>query len=198
MARRRDRVIALILTVVFFVTSFGLSFAVIWQLVKDNKEAKVVNGGVVDQQNDTANNKDGSETSQTPQQSNPQATKLEGTKLSGFTPLDKIDSLQTVDTKVGDGDVAKAGDSVTVDYTGAVAATGVIFQSSLDMGTPVTLSLAQVIKGWQDGIPGMKVGGQRRLLIPAAQAYADNPPSGIPKNADLVFDVILKSIGPKS
>jgi FKBP-type peptidyl-prolyl cis-trans isomerase len=57
--------------------------------------------------------------------------------------------------------------------------------------------LNQVIPGWTEGIPGMKVGGKRRLLIPAAQAYGANPPSGsnIPANADLVFDITLYKIG---
>jgi peptidylprolyl isomerase len=82
-------------------------------------------------------------------------------------------------------------------YTGAVADTGVIFQSSLDSGpSPVTFALNQVIIGWQDGIPGMKVGGVRQLLIPAAEAYGTNPPanSGIPANAALVFNVTLLAV----
>jgi len=86
---------------------------------------------------------------------------------------------------------------VTVDYTGAVAATGVIFQSSIDSGQPVTFSLDQVIDGWKEGMVGMKIGGKRRLIIPADKAYGANPPqnSGIPANAPLVFDVTLYSIG---
>lgn len=117
--------------------------------------------------------------------------------MQNFTPIAHIDKLQTIDTTVGTGAEVKAGDTVTVDYTGAVAATGVVFQSSLDSGQPVTFALSQVIQGWTEGIPGMKVGGTRRLLIPAALAYGANPPSGagIPANADLVFDVTLHSIG---
>jgi FKBP-type peptidyl-prolyl cis-trans isomerase len=105
--------------------------------------------------------------------------------------------LQSTDLTVGDGQEVQPGDTVTVDYTGAIAATGQIFQSSKDFGRTVSFPLNQVIKGWTDGIPGMKVGGTRRLLIPAAQAYGANPPGGsnIPANADLVFDVTLHSIG---
>jgi FKBP-type peptidyl-prolyl cis-trans isomerase len=182
MARKRDRIFALVLAVLFFAFSFGASFYVIYQLYKDHKEAKNVN------QTTTADNT-----------SKPQSnSKLEGTKLAGFTPVARTDQLQILDTKVGDGAEVKAGDSVTVDYTGAVAATGVIFQSSLDTGQPVTFSLSGVIKGWTDGIPGMKVGGVRRLIIPAEQAYGANPPSAsIPANADLVFDVTLHAIGNK-
>jgi FKBP-type peptidyl-prolyl cis-trans isomerase len=104
--------------------------------------------------------------------------------------------LKITDSKVGTGAAVKAGATVVVDYTGAVAATGTIFQSSLDTGQPATLSLNGVIEGWKLGIVGMKVGGVRRLLIPADEAYGANPPagSGIPANAPLVFDITLHSI----
>ncbi len=123
--------------------------------------------------------------------------KLQGTKLADFTPGTPITALQEQDTTPGTGAEVKAGDTVTVDYTGAVAATGVIFQSSKDSGQPVSFPLSGVIAGWSQGIPGMKVGGTRRLLIPASLAYGSNPPSGsgIPANADLVFDVTLHKIG---
>lgn len=180
--RPHQRVFALIIAVLFFAFSFAASFAVIYQLYKDNKGAKAVN-------DNTTNNSASTNSTQ--------SGKLEGTKLANFTPVDHIDQLQITDTKAGTGTEAKAGDNVTVDYTGAVAATGVIFQSSLDSGQPVNFPLGNVIKGWQDGIPGMKIGGDRRLLIPAAEAYGANPPqgSGIPANADLVFDVTLHSVG---
>jgi FKBP-type peptidyl-prolyl cis-trans isomerase len=123
--------------------------------------------------------------------------KLQGTKLANFTPVSSVSQLEAADTSPGTGAIVKAGDTVTVDYTGAVASTGIIFQSSKDSGQPVTFPLNQVIAGWSQGIPGMKVGGTRRLLIPANLAYGANPPagSGIPANADLVFDVTLHSIG---
>ena len=116
--------------------------------------------------------------------------------LKDFTPVASTPKLEIKDIVVGKGAEVKPGATVTVHYTGAVAATGAIFQSSKDGGTPVTFPLTQVIKGWTDGIPGMKVGGTRRLIIPAAEAYGATPPpgSGIPANADLVFDVDLISI----
>lgn len=127
--------------------------------------------------------------------------KLAGTKLQNFTPIAHIDSLQKIDTKTGNGAEAAANSTVSVAYTGAVAATGIIFQSSSDNGgQPFTTKLNDssnpLIQGWEQGIPGMKVGGTRRLLIPASLAYGANPPagSGIPPNADLVFDVTLLSI----
>jgi FKBP-type peptidyl-prolyl cis-trans isomerase len=116
--------------------------------------------------------------------------------LDNYTPVDKVESLQIIDIAEGQGDTAAAGSTVTVDYTGAIAATGVIFQSSKDFGRSITFGLDQVIKGWTEGIPGMKAGGTRRLLIPADMAYGATPPpgSGIPPNADLVFDVTLHEI----
>ncbi len=117
--------------------------------------------------------------------------------LANFTPLSNTATLVKQDLVVGTGAEVQAGATVSVHYTGAVAATGAIFQSSKDFGpNPVTFPLSGVIKGWTDGIPGMKVGGIRRLVIPAAQAYGANPPqgSGIPANADLVFDVELVGI----
>jgi FKBP-type peptidyl-prolyl cis-trans isomerase len=82
-----------------------------------------------------------------------------------------------------------------VDYTGAVAATGTIFESSLDTGQPANFPLSGVIKGWQEGIPGMKEGGKRRLIIPADLAYGASGNGTIPPNAALVFDVTLISVG---
>lgn len=122
---------------------------------------------------------------------------LQGKPLEGFTPITDVPELQKIDTTSGEGSEVKPGDTVTVDYTGAVAATGIVFQSSKDSGQPVTFSLNGVIKGWTEGVPGMKVGGTRRLIIPAEKAYGANPPagSGIPANAPLVFDITLYAIG---
>ena len=122
----------------------------------------------------------------------PLTPKLKGTQLANFTPVDRVDSLQKVDLQPGSGTEAKTDSTVTLQYTGAVAATGTIFESSLHTGQPVTFGLDQVIKGWTEGVPGMKVNGQRRLLIPASMAYGANSPSpDIPANADLVFDIVL-------
>ncbi len=114
--------------------------------------------------------------------------------LKDFTPIQKTTELEKIDLVVGKGDEVQPGATVSVHYTGAVAATGEVFQSSKDFGLePITFPLSQVIKGWTDGIPGMKIGGTRRLIIPSDQAYGANPPAGagIPANADLVFDVEL-------
>ncbi|HXH04909.1 MAG TPA: FKBP-type peptidyl-prolyl cis-trans isomerase [Candidatus Nitrosotenuis sp.] len=124
-----------------------------------------------------------------------QQPQLEGTKLTGFDPVTSVQSLETFDTVEGTGDIVEPGATITAHYTGALCADGTIFQSSHDMGRPITFPLNGVIKGWQDGVPGMKVGGTRRLIIPAAQAYGSQSPSAnIPANSDLVFDIELTQI----
>ena len=122
-------------------------------------------------------------------------SQLEGTVLTGFEPVDHVEKLEILDTVAGEGDEVQSGATITAHYTGALCANGVIFQSSHDMGRPITFPLNGVIKGWQDGVPGMKVGGTRRLLIPAEQAYgASSPSPSIPPNSDLVFDIELVEI----
>lgn len=119
----------------------------------------------------------------------------EGTKLHNFEPRDQVNELEIIDTEVGTGETVRPGAKITAHYTGALAKNGIIFQSSLDFGDPITFGLDQVIDGWTQGVPGMKVGGTRRLIIPAEQAYgASSPASNIPANSDLVFDIDLVAI----
>jgi peptidylprolyl isomerase len=81
--------------------------------------------------------------------------------------------LVTQDLELGTGATVAAGATVTVDYIGVACSTGVIFDSSYSRGQPATFSLASVIPGWNNGIPGMKVGGTRLLGIPPDQGYAN-------------------------
>jgi FKBP-type peptidyl-prolyl cis-trans isomerase len=116
------------------------------------------------------------------------------TKVSG-EPTKTADGLEYWDIKVGTGAVAEAGQSVMVHYTGWLT-TGKKFDSSVGKApfevTP--LGTAPVIKGWNEGIVGMKVGGKRQLRIPPDLAYgADGYPGAIPPNATLIFDVQLLS-----
>lgn len=121
--------------------------------------------------------------------------KLEGTKLADFAPQDSVTELLIIDTKEGDGDVVPEGATITAHYTGALVKDGTIFQSSHDFGNAITFPLSGVIAGWTQGVPGMKVGGIRRLVIPAAMAYgASSPAPNIPSNSDLVFDIELVAI----
>jgi FKBP-type peptidyl-prolyl cis-trans isomerase len=121
--------------------------------------------------------------------------KLEGTKLANFTPQDSVAELQIIDVALGTGDEVPQGATITAHYTGALVKDGTIFQSSHDFGNAITFPLNGVITGWTQGVPGMKVGGTRRLIIPAAQAYgASSPAANIPANSDLVFDIELVAI----
>lgn len=120
----------------------------------------------------------------------------EGTKLHNFEPrTDAVKELEVIDVEVGSGEEAKPGATITAHYTGALVKNGIIFQSSHDFGKAITFGLDQVIAGWAHGVPGMKVGGTRRLIIPAELAYgAASPAKNIPANSDLVFDIDLVAI----
>ena len=113
--------------------------------------------------------------------------------LTGTT-VKTASGLQYIDTKVGDGAEAKAGQNVSVNYTGYLAADGKKFDSSIDRGQafPFKLGAGIVIKGWDEGVAGMKVGGKRRLIVPPDLGYgAGGYPPVIPASATLVFDVEL-------
>jgi len=104
--------------------------------------------------------------------------------------------LQYEDQNEGTGAAAKAGDAVDVHYTGWLT-DGKKFDSSKDRGKPFSFKLGagQVIKGWDEGVAGMKVGGKRKLMIPAALGYGSRGAGGvIPPNAELVFEVELLGI----
>jgi FKBP-type peptidyl-prolyl cis-trans isomerase len=122
-------------------------------------------------------------------------TKYEGTKLANFEPIQAVEKLEIIDIEPGAGEVVNPGATITAHYTGALCKNGIIFQSSHDFGQAITFGLDQVIKGWTDGVPGMKVGGMRRLIIPSEQAYGSaRAASNIPPNSDLVFDIELVAI----
>ena len=108
-------------------------------------------------------------------------------------------TLVVEDLVVGTGATAVVGDTVTVNYVGTLT-NGTKFDSSYDRGQPVSpfrLGAGQVIAGWDQGIPGMKVGGKRRLTIPPSLAYGSQALGSIPANSTLIFDVDLVSIAGK-
>ena len=110
------------------------------------------------------------------------------------------DGLKYSDSKLGDGATANSGAKVSVHYTGWLwkdGAKGAKFDSSLDRGQPFsfTLGAGQVIRGWDEGVAGMKVGGKRTLIIPPEIGYGARGAGGvIPPNATLTFDVELLKV----
>jgi len=125
---------------------------------------------------------------------------------AGLPVVTYPDGLQIVDLKVGAGAVAKTGMNLTVQYTGWLSSCGTPFDTSRQAGRTaftVQIGAGQVIPGWDEGIPGMKVGGKRKLTIPPALGYGSqgqtDPNTGaviIPGNATLIFDIELISVAP--
>jgi FKBP-type peptidyl-prolyl cis-trans isomerase len=125
--------------------------------------------------------------------------------LAGFCAtanqeVEMPDGLKYTDVKLGTGATAGAGAKVSVHYTGWLSkdgAKGAKFDSSVDRGQPFefTLGAHQVIAGWDEGVAGMKVGGERTLIIPPELGYGARGAGGvIPPNATLIFDVQLLSV----
>lgn len=103
--------------------------------------------------------------------------------------------LKYVELVIGSGAAAESGKQVVVHYTGYLA-NGFMFQSSLDRDEAIafTLGVGEVIKGWDEGIAGMKVGGKRKLIIPSQLAYGERGRDPIPPNAELIFDIELLDV----
>ena len=115
----------------------------------------------------------------------------------GSEPTTTDSGLEIEDLECGDGAEAKSGDSVKVHYTGTLE-DGTKFDSSLDRGEPFNFQLGggMVIKGWDEGIVGMKEGGKRKLTIPSDLGYGDQGfPPDIPPGATLIFEVELVEVG---
>ena len=104
-------------------------------------------------------------------------------------------TMQSEDIVVGTGDEAVAGKTVTVNYVGTLT-DGTNFDASADHGQPFTFMLGagNVIKGWDTGVVGMKVGGKRKLTIPPELAYGDQQAGSIPPNSTLVFEIELLKV----
>ncbi|MEM1127096.1 MAG: FKBP-type peptidyl-prolyl cis-trans isomerase [Bacteroidota bacterium] len=105
-------------------------------------------------------------------------------------PLDVSDALTIEDLEVGTGTEVAPCAVVTIHYEGRLT-NGDVFDSSYERGTPATFPLSNLIQGWQQGIPGMQVGGTRRLVIPPELGYGNRSVGSIPPNSTLIFDIEL-------
>ncbi len=179
MARKRERVFALTMALLFFVTGFGFSFWVILQLVTQ----KSTNSS------NTSSNTTSSTCSGTP-------AELALSPPALYKPVTLPTSLQSTDLIKGSGAAAQSGDCLIVKYYGTLASTGIVFDE--DFTTPkgfeFKLGAGQVIPGWDQGLVGLRVGGERRLVIPPALAYGSSGQGPIPANSTLVFVVKLLAI----
>ena len=127
---------------------------------------------------------------------------LPGTNQQEKSMTDTTDTAQQTtgelkieDITVGEGQEVKSGDTVVMHYTGTLT-DGTKFDSSLDRGQPfeTQIGVGRVIQGWDEGVPGMKVGGKRRLTIPPHMGYGEQGIGDIPPNATLIFEVELLEI----
>jgi FKBP-type peptidyl-prolyl cis-trans isomerase len=183
---KTHRVGSFVLALFLIISTVGAVLLVVFQSQQQDEQNSA--------QEDAQNSLNESEQS-TNENATPEEGKLEGTQLAGYTPTDqRITELKYEDLVEGSGAEVLASSTVTADYTGALATTGIIFQSSLDTGQPFTAPLSNLIQGWQQGMPGMKVGGTRRLFIPANLAYGATGQGNIPPDSDLVFDIVLISV----
>lgn len=176
---RTQRVVSFLLATIFIASTIGAVLLVFIQS-NDASEADKVSTESTAKQEDNSTN----------------ANKMEGKMLDNFTPTtDRVGKLEFKDVVEGTGAEVTATSTITAHYTGALVATGVIFQSSKDSGQPFTSPLSNLIEGWKQGIPGMKAGGVRRLTIPAELAYGSaGSGNSIPPDSDLVFDIELISV----
>ena len=110
--------------------------------------------------------------------------------------MTKIDALKIEDVSIGTGNAVKPGDTLVMHYRGTLT-DGKKFDSSYDRGNPfeTQIGVGMVIKGWDQGVPGMKIGGKRKLYIPSELGYGSRgAPGVIPPNSDLIFEVELLEI----
>ncbi len=170
--RKRDRIIAGIGAAVFLITGSALTIGVIWDMVTQ-KDSPVV----------------------TTQESATQKEEVLPAPAV-FKPEGDVTELQTTDLVEGTGATAKPGDSLAMKYYGTLASDGTMFDENYTKDTSFrfVLGSGQVIEGWDKGLEGMKVGSERRLVIPADLAYGESGQGSIPANADLVFVVKLLRI----
>jgi FKBP-type peptidyl-prolyl cis-trans isomerase len=172
----------LFLTVLFIVTGLGVGVAAFWQATHQPKD----NTSQTTPPPPTANACTAGTEENVEKLPAPEIYKQDG----------KVTQLQTTDLQEGSGQAAKNGDCLVMKYYGTLASNGTKFDENYTKPEGFKFQLGQgvVIKGWDQGLVGMKVGGTRRLVIPAALGYGSQAAGTIPANSDLVFIVKLESI----
>ncbi len=180
------RVMSLVLAFFLFLTSIVAVFLVFTQSGDDSTAQDDVTELIQQQQAELA--------------ANEETNSMPLGNLENFTPSSEpVGELQIIDTVVGTGAEVAAGATVSVHYSGAYVSNGEIFDSSVSRGQPAEFGLNEVIPGWTQGLVGMKVGGQRRLIIPGSLAYGEAPEGYTPGSTSypmgpLVFDIELLDI----
>ena len=174
-----DRIFAIVLVIIFG-GSIIIGFVTPYLSKKDDKQDDIQKA--IDSLNDKSN----SDSSDSSQENTPKVDP--SLKQAG-----DITQMQIIDEVTGGGAEAKLGQKIKVNYTGALAKDGTVFDSRQD--TEFTLAEGQLISGWIEGIPGMKVGGKRKLVIPSDKGYGPKGSgSQIPPDSDLVFEIELLSV----
>ncbi len=180
---KSQRVAAFLLALLFLATTLGSAGYVVWELLREDENASQVT--------DLESIEEVDQTTTQPESEADVADDTQKTTIDNFTGPQEVAELRFEDLVAGDGEAVQPSDTVTIHYTGALASDGSIFDSSVG-GDPATFGLDQLIAGWQQGIPGMKVGGTRRLYIPSDLGYGERGSgASIPPNSDLIFDIEL-------
>ena len=183
-----QRVAAFLLALLFLLTTVAAAIYVIYEL---NTESGIVNETTTSttQPQDTANACGQS-----------QVAAVEPRAIPTTTTADiPVSELEIIDIEEGTGAEVQPGDCVAALYYGTLASDGQFFDGNYETGQPIEFPLTGVIPGWTQGIPGMKEGGVRRLVIPAELAYGEaGSGDTIPPNSDLVFEVQIISTRPNN
>lgn len=184
-----NRVAAFLLAGLFLLTTIGTTAYVLWQINQDDVLVSETEQDKIDEANAqaAAQNEEAAEASQACGAGTFAA--VEPREIPSVTTSSDVTELETTDVRVGDGEEVQPGDCVAALYYGTLASDGTRFDGNYATGTPIEFSLNGVIEGWTVGIPGMNVGGVRRLVIPANQAYGATERPGIPANSVLIFEV---------
>ncbi len=184
MARKRERFFALMGALLFLLSASALTIAVVYDSITNKNDPATPDTSQQDQTNATCNIQQ------------PVAAAAEKVPAEFQAKNDDVQELKIEDLTVGTGAAAKNGDCLHVKYYGTLAKDGTKFDENYTQTTALQLTLGakQVIAGWEQGLVGLKVGGVRRLVIPADLAYGDAGQGSIPGKATLVFLVKLVAI----